>query len=120
MFGVSNSGQGCALPTRILVHEDIYSRFVDIISATLDNLPTGDLMKPEVFIGPMVNAAAIARVMGYVDAPRTSHAGRLVVGGGRLAGGLRRAISSPRQSSPTSIPTAPSPSRKSSAPFSRS
>lgn len=90
VFGVSNSGQGCALPTRILVHEDIYDPFVEVVAATLDNLPTGDPMKPDVFIGPMVNAAAIARVMGYVDGAKTANAGRLVVGGGRLGGSLEK------------------------------
>jgi aldehyde dehydrogenase (NAD+) len=90
VFGVSNSGQGCALPTRILVHEDIYDPFVEIVAATLDNLPTGDPLDPSVFIGPMVNTAAIARVMGFVEAAKASNAGRLVVGGGRLAGGLEK------------------------------
>lgn len=89
-FGVSNSGQGCALPTRIIVHEDIYSDFVDLVSAALDNRPTGDPLNPDAAIGPMVNAAAIDRVMGYVEGAKAANAGRLVVGGGRLAGGLER------------------------------
>lgn len=89
-FGVSNSGQGCALPTRIIVHEDIYDAFVEIVAATLDHLPTGDPMNPSSVIGPMVNAAAIGRVMNYVDGAKASNSGRLVVGGGRLADGLEK------------------------------
>jgi aldehyde dehydrogenase (NAD+) len=87
-FGLSNSGQGCALPTRLIVHEDIYDAFLDIVAATADNLPTGDPLNEATIIGPMVNAPAIERVMAMVERAKDAKAGRLVVGGGRLCGSL--------------------------------
>lgn len=80
-FAVSNSGQGCALPTRLFVHEAIYEPFVEAVAATFDALPFGDPLNPHVIIGPMVNAAACARVRNMVDEARAQNVGRFVLGG---------------------------------------
>ena len=87
-FGLSNSGQGCALPTRVIIHEDIYQPFVEAMAAVMAQLPVGDPMDRSVIVGPMVTRAACDRVMGMIDEARSSRAGRLMVGGERLGGAL--------------------------------
>jgi aldehyde dehydrogenase (NAD+) len=82
-FAFNNSGQGCALPTRLLVHEAIYDEFVAAVEASVRVLPTGDPMDPTVIVGPMVNAAACQRVLAMIDEAREARAGRFVCGGGR-------------------------------------
>ena len=79
-FGVSNSGQGCALPTRIMIHESIYEPFVEAVKATMEQLPYGDPLNENVIVGPMVNLAACRRVQGMIDEAREKKVGRFVTG----------------------------------------
>ncbi len=79
-FGLSNSGQGCALPTRILVHEAIYEPFVEAVRATMNQLPYGDPLNEHVIVGPMVNATACERVQGMIDVAREQKVGRFLTG----------------------------------------
>jgi aldehyde dehydrogenase (NAD+) len=87
-FGLSNSGQGCALPTRMIIHEAIYEPFVETVAAVMDQLAVGDPTDRSVIIGPMVNRSAQDRVMGMIDEARASNRGRLLRGGERLNGAM--------------------------------
>ena len=81
------SGQGCALPTRTYVHEDVYDAVVDRILATLGTLPVGDPLDPSTVVGPVVTEEAMTRILGVCDRARGEGA-MLLVGGERLGGGL--------------------------------
>jgi aldehyde dehydrogenase (NAD+) len=81
------SGQGCAFPTRMLVQESVYADVVDRVAMVAKNIAVGDPWKPTTMAGPVVNAAALDRILGMID--RASRDGaRLVVGGSRLGGDL--------------------------------
>lgn len=80
-FGLSNSGQGCALPTRLVIHQDIYEPFIEALQATMEKLPYGDPLNESVVVGPMVNASACQRVQDMIDASRASKVGRFLTGG---------------------------------------
>jgi aldehyde dehydrogenase (NAD+) len=80
-FGFNNSGQGCALPTRLIVHEAIYDQFVEALTAVARAIPNGDPMDATVVVGPMVNAAACQRVLGMIDEAKREGAGRIALGG---------------------------------------
>jgi len=80
------SGQGCAFPTRLLVHESIYDDVVARVAAIAGQMKVGDPGAPDTIVGPLVNAAACERVMGMIERAVESRAGRLVCGGTRLAG----------------------------------
>ena len=82
------SGQGCALPTRLLVHEAIYDEVVDKLVAIAKNYKVGDPFEEGVAVGPLINAAASDRVIGMLDRVRESGSGRIVLGGGRPGGAL--------------------------------
>ena len=80
------SGQGCALPTRTYVHEDVYDDLVDRVLATLATLPVGDPLDPATFVGPVVTGA-MERILGVIDRAANDGA-TLLAGGGRLGGDL--------------------------------
>jgi len=81
------SGQGCALPTRLYVHEDVYDATVERVLAKLATLRVGDPLDPGTFVGPVVTEAAMERILGVIDRARADGA-TLLAGGGRLGGEL--------------------------------
>ena len=98
-FSMSCVGQGCALPTRLLVEETIYDEVVETVVATIEALPVGDPLDPTSYFGPLVNAAARERVVGMIDEARASGAGSCAPGAPRWT---PRASSWSRPSSSTS------------------
>jgi aldehyde dehydrogenase (NAD+) len=84
------SGQGCALPTRLLVHESIYDDVLERLTALAAHFKVGDPMTPGVMVGPLINSAAVDRVMGMFDRVRDEKSGRFLVGGTRCGGELAK------------------------------
>jgi aldehyde dehydrogenase (NAD+) len=82
------SGQGCALPTRCYVHDDVYDDVVARIVAQVEGVPVGDPLDPTVLMGPVVTEAACARILGVIERAASDGAGRLLTGGERLGGSL--------------------------------
>jgi aldehyde dehydrogenase (NAD+) len=83
-FAMSNSGQGCALPTRLLVERPIYDQVVETAAAVAAGLSVGDPLDPATYIGPLINAAARERVEQVIEKAVAEKAGRLVFGGERI------------------------------------
>src|SRR3546814_431729 len=82
------SGQGCALPTRQLVHADIYDDFVARLKAIIGQFKVGDPMDPSVAVGPVINKAAVDRILGMFERARADGACTFELGGGRCGGDL--------------------------------
>jgi aldehyde dehydrogenase (NAD+) len=77
------SGQGCALPTRLYVHDDVYDELAAKVVAVIDSLAVGDPLDAGVTIGPVITEAALERIAGVID--RASNDGaELLTGGTRL------------------------------------
>jgi aldehyde dehydrogenase (NAD+) len=81
------SGQGCALPTRLYVHDEVYDEVVGKLLTTLQALVVGDPLDPASFIGPVVTEAALDRILGVIGKAKQDGA-TLVAGGERLGGAL--------------------------------
>ena len=81
------SGQGCALPTRMLVHEPVYEQVVGRVAEIAKNVTVGDPFDPAVVSGPVVSKAALDRIISMIERASLDGA-RLVTGGGRLEGAL--------------------------------
>ena len=81
------SGQGCALPTRTYVHEDVYDGFVARVLSQVEGLAVGDPLEPSTIVGPVVSGGALARILGVVHRARADGA-TLLTGGARLGGDL--------------------------------
>jgi aldehyde dehydrogenase (NAD+) len=82
------SGQGCELPTRLLVEDSIYDRTVEAVAQVAGHLPVGDPFDPATIVGPLITRAACERVLGMIGRARDSGAGRVITGGARLGGHL--------------------------------
>jgi len=82
------SGQGCALPTRLYIHDDIYGEVVDRLVAQVEQTRVGDPLDPQVLMGPVVTEAACTRILGVIERAVHEHAGTRLTGGSRLDGDL--------------------------------
>ncbi|MGO8870058.1 MAG: aldehyde dehydrogenase family protein [Acidimicrobiales bacterium] len=81
------SGQGCALPTRLYVHDGVYEDVVAQVLAVLQTLPVGDPLDPATVVGPVVTEAALVRVLGVIERAGSEGAA-LLTGGNRMGGEL--------------------------------
>lgn len=82
------SGQGCALPTRQLVHADVYDEFVARLKGIIEQFKVGDPLEPGVMVGPVINKAAADRIMGMFERAKADNAGKFLLGGNRCGGAL--------------------------------
>jgi aldehyde dehydrogenase (NAD+) len=86
------SGQGCALPTRMLVQDSVYDDVVARVAAIAQSIAVGDPFASTSMSGPVVNRAAHERILNVIAKAHADGA-RLVAGGkalsldGDLAGG---------------------------------
>src|SRR6202042_2801909 len=81
------SGQGCALPTRMLVHETVYDQVVGRVTEIAKSITVGDPFEATTVSGPVVSKAALDRIMAMIEQARLDGA-RLVTRGARLGGPL--------------------------------
>ena len=79
-----HSGQGCALPTRLLVPRSRYDEALQILQAVWSQVPYGDPTDPGVMAGPLISAKQRDRVLGYIETGKQEGA-RVLVGGGKPA-----------------------------------
>ncbi|WP_238553883.1 aldehyde dehydrogenase family protein [Gordonia sp. KTR9] len=79
---MTQSGQGCALTTRHLVHADIYDDYVSGLADRVRAIRLGDPADPSTSMGPLISAAQREKVEGFVDDARAAGS-TLVTGGGR-------------------------------------
>ncbi|MDE2405344.1 MAG: aldehyde dehydrogenase family protein [Sphingomonadales bacterium] len=80
----SHGGQGCALGTRIFVPEEAKSDVLAQAKALLEAVRIGPASDPASELGPVINAAAVARCERFV-AEAVAHGGTVVTGGKRPA-----------------------------------
>jgi len=80
---IALSGQGCAFATRMIVHEDVYDEVVARVKLVAENIPVGDPFDPTVASGPVVNAAAVDRILGMIERAKEQGA-TLLAGGSRI------------------------------------
>jgi aldehyde dehydrogenase (NAD+) len=82
------SGQACIVPSRLLVHDSIYDRFVDSVIGALAQIPVGDPFDEQSMMGPIITETACERILGFVERARDAGSGKLLLGGERLGGSL--------------------------------
>ena len=61
-----NSGQGCAALARLLVHEDLFDRFMKAGAEAFPKMKVGDPWDPETHIGPLIRPDHRDRVNGFI------------------------------------------------------
>jgi aldehyde dehydrogenase (NAD+) len=63
----SHAGQGCAIPTRMLIPRRRYEEGVEILRAIMSGIPYGDPQRPDVLMGPLISEKQRNRVLGYIE-----------------------------------------------------
>ena len=79
-----NAGQGCASPTRLLVHQDRMESFIAASRDMFATVKVGDPWEPDTVLGPVISQAHRDRVEAYIERAVAAGA-RIVAGGGRPA-----------------------------------
>lgn len=79
---VLNSGQGCALMTRLLLPDAIHDDVVDRLVQAVGRVVVGSAHDPKTQMGPLVSGAHRDRVEGYIATGRDEGA-KVAIGGGR-------------------------------------
>jgi aldehyde dehydrogenase (NAD+) len=89
LFGaIQNSGQGCFLPTRLLVERPIHDDVVSAAVAAAAAVRLGDPFDPATTMGPVAGEATCDRILSVVERARTNGEGTLLTGGRRPNGEL--------------------------------
>ncbi|WP_041255976.1 aldehyde dehydrogenase family protein [Frankia sp. EAN1pec] len=81
------AGQGCAIASRMLVHEDVYDEMAARVVGLVSSLRCGDPFDPETAISPLVTRAAQERVHAMIKRAQADGA-KLLTGGGIPGGDL--------------------------------
>ncbi len=76
------SGQSCIGVQRILIHEDVYDAFRDLLVERTKALVSGDPKDESTFIGPMISEKEAVRLDGWVQSAVAAGA-KLLCGGTR-------------------------------------
>ncbi len=80
-----NAGQTCVSANRLLVQEGIYDRFAEKLAQAIGKLKVGNGADAGITTGPLINKAAIAKVLEHIgDAVGR---GASIVTGGKALGG---------------------------------
>ncbi len=79
-----NAGQTCVCANRILVQDGVYDAFAGKLAQRVASLKVGNGAEPGVLIGPLIDAAAVAKVEEHVSDALAKGA-RVVLGGKRHA-----------------------------------
>ncbi len=91
MFAL-NQGEVCTCPSRALIHESIYDRFMERALARVAAIKQGDPLDPSTMIGAQASSEQLEKILSYFDIGRQEGA-EVLIGGernnlpGDLAGG---------------------------------
>jgi acyl-CoA reductase-like NAD-dependent aldehyde dehydrogenase len=83
MIGIApcmHAGQGCAMPTRMLLPRSRYDEGVEILKAMYEGVHPGDPQLPDTLCGPVISAKQRDRIRGYID-KGVAEGAKLLVGG---------------------------------------
>jgi len=76
------SGQKCSACSRAIVDTSIYDVFLERLVEKTKRLKIGPAKAPDTYVGPIINMAAMAKILDYIDMGKRE--GRLMLGGNRV------------------------------------
>ncbi|MBB6250856.1 aldehyde dehydrogenase [Nitrospirillum iridis] len=92
MFAL-NQGEVCTCPSRALIQESLYGRFMDRALARVRAIKQGNPLDPDTMIGAQASSEQLEKILSYLDIGKKEGA-KVLAGGGRtelsgdLAGGF--------------------------------
>lgn len=84
-FGTS--GQRCTASSRLVVHKKVYKKFVNELVARVKTLRVGNGLDAKTDVGPVINEAAMDKILGYIEIGKRIDKATLACGGNRLSTG---------------------------------
>ncbi|GEL64073.1 aldehyde dehydrogenase [Kozakia baliensis] len=81
MFAL-NQGQICSCPSRALVHESIYERFIEKVLPRVKAIKQGDPFDPQTMMGAQNSKMQQDKILSYIEIGKNEGA-ELLTGGGR-------------------------------------
>ncbi len=75
-----NKGEVCTCPSRALIQESIYERFIQRALERIGRIVQGDPLDTETMMGPQVSAQQLEKISSYVDIGRAEGA-EVLIGG---------------------------------------
>jgi len=84
--GFGTSGQRCTAASRLIVHQRVYGRFVEMLAERASRLRLGNGLDQATEVGPLVNETQFKKVQEYIRIGQEEGA-RLLTGGTRVTEG---------------------------------
>ncbi|MBI5560974.1 MAG: aldehyde dehydrogenase family protein [Deltaproteobacteria bacterium] len=84
--GFGTTGQRCTAASRLIVHEKVYDRFLNMFSRAAKRLTLGPGLKQGTDVGPLINEAQMNKTLLYIEIGKKEGA-RLITGGKRHTAG---------------------------------
>ena len=82
VLGFFNQGEVCTCPSRALVHESVYDKFMGLVVERIEQIVRGNPLNPETMVGAQVSREQFDKIMGYIDIGREE--GAEVLAGGEV------------------------------------
>ncbi len=64
--GFGTAGQRCTAASRLIVHEQVHDRFLEMLTGAARRLRLGDGLKQETEVGPVINRKAVDKILNYI------------------------------------------------------
>lgn len=84
-FGTS--GQRCTASSRLVVHKKVYKKFCEKLVEKVKRLRVGNGLEPKTDVGPVINQAAMDKILSYIEIGRKEDRATLACGGNALTKG---------------------------------
>ncbi len=81
-FGTS--GQRCTASSRVVVHKKVYKKFTQMLVERAKNLRVGNGLDEKTDVGPVINADAVHKILGYIEIGQKEDGAKLACGGNHL------------------------------------
>ncbi|MDT1115750.1 aldehyde dehydrogenase family protein, partial [Pseudomonas aeruginosa] len=66
MFAL-NQGEVCTCPSRALIHESLYDRFMEKALKRVGDIRQGDPLDPSTMIGAQASSEQLEKILSYID-----------------------------------------------------
>lgn len=80
--GYAFAGQVCISTQRVLVNDQVYEEFLNVLRPEVESIVTGNPLEEQTQMGPMIRESDAIRVEGWINEALSSGA-RLITGGSR-------------------------------------
>ena len=84
-FGTS--GQRCTASSRLVVHKKVYKKFCEKLVEKVKQLKVGNGLDAQTEVGPVINQAAMDKILSYIEIGKNEDKATLACGGNALTTG---------------------------------